>query len=78
MTQATITESLSADLAQARTWAIINGASTDAALAAAAVTGQPPHPPDPAWESASADFRCAMRDVITERRLAELRERTSG
>lgn len=71
------TETLSADLSAARTWVLVNGSSADAAVVSAAITGQPAEPPDHGRESATADFRCAMRDAITEQFLLDLR-RASG
>jgi hypothetical protein len=71
MSQAT--EDLRADLSRARTWVLVNGPSADAAIVVAAITGEPAQPPDYATESATADFRCSMRDAITEKRLLDLR-----
>jgi hypothetical protein len=68
-----VTEDLRADLSRARTWVLVNGPSVEAAIVSASITGDAVEPPDHATESLTADFRCAMRDAITERRLLDLR-----
>jgi hypothetical protein len=69
-----VTEDLRADLSRARTWVLVNGPSADAAVVSAAILGEPVRVPDHTYESATADFRCAMRDAITAKRLADLRQ----
>jgi hypothetical protein len=53
---------------------LVNGPSADAAVVSAAILGEPVRVPDHTYESATADFRCAMRDAITAKRLADLRQ----